>query len=237
MTIDRRGFLTLAGSGISTALLAACDSRGPKAAERLLRYAERKNEIVERALFRHTAMDAAPAGAKLAGGALPSYYISRTVPVWETSQRGEWTLEIGGLVGKPMKLTLQNLVDMPRVHHRVNHYCVEGWTAVEQWTGVPLRDLAKLAEVRPEAQYVDFESFDSGYHESWDIESAMHPQTVVAYGLDGHMLGPAHGAPARVYSPVKLGYKNTKYLTRVMFLPNRTGGYWSDRGYEWYAGV
>lgn len=237
MTIDRRRFLTLAGSGISTALLAACDSRGPKAAERLLRYAERKNEIVERALFRHTAMDAAPAGAKLAGSALPSYYISRTVPVWDASQRGEWTLELGGLVRKPMKLTLQNLVAMPRVHHRVNHYCVEGWTAVEQWTGVPLRDLAGLAEVRPEAQYVDFESFDSGYHESWDIESAMHPQTVVAYGLDGHMLGPAHGAPARVYSPVKLGYKNTKYLTRILFLPNRTGGYWSDRGYEWYAGV
>ena len=237
MTIDRRRFLTLAGSGISSALLGACDSRGPKAAERLLRYAERKNEIVERALFRHTAMDAAPAGAKLAGSALPSYYISRTVPIWDASQRGEWTLELGGLVGKPMKLSLQNLVDMPRVHHRVNHYCVEGWTAVEQWTGVPLRDLARLVEVRPEAKYVDFESFDDGYHESWDIESAMHPQTVVAYGLDGHMLGPAHGAPARVYSPVKLGYKNTKYLTRIMFLPNRTGGYWSDRGYEWYAGV
>ena len=114
---------------------------------------------------------------------------------------------------------------------------MEGWTAVEQWTGVRLRDLAKLVGARKEARYVDFESFDSGYHESWDIESAMHPQTVVAYGLDGRMLGPAHGAPARVYSPVKLGYKNTKYLTRIMFLPNRTGGYWSDRGYEWYAGV
>ena len=235
--IERRKFLTITGSALSSAFLAACDSRGPKAAEKLLRYAERKNEVVERALFRHTSMDAPPAGAKLAGDALPSYYISKTVPVWDEAQRGVWTLEIGGLVERPMKLTLQNLVDMPRTHKRVNHYCVEGWTAVEQWTGVALTNLAKLAGVKPEAKYVDFESFDSGYHESWDIESALHSQTVVAYGLDGRMLGPAHGAPARVYSPVKLGYKNTKYLTRIMFLPNRTGGYWSDRGYEWYAGV
>ena len=237
MQIDRRKFLALGGSAISGALLAACDSRGPRSAERLLRYAERKNESLERALFRHTAMDAPPAGARLAGAALPSYFISKTVPVWDETARGTWSLEIGGMVDTPMKLTLKNLTDMPRTHHRVNHYCVEGWTAVEQWTGVRVRDLARFAGVQKGAEYVDFESFDNGYHESWDIESAMHPQTVVAYGLDGHMLGPAHGAPARVYSPVKLGYKNTKYLTRIMFLPVRTGGYWSDQGYEWYAGV
>ena len=237
MSIDRRRFISLSGSAVSAAFLAACDSRGPKSAERLLRYAERKNESIERALFRHTAMDAPIAGTKLTGEALPAYFISKTVPIWNEAQRGTWTLEIGGMVNRPMKLTLQNLVDMPRVHHRVNHYCVEGWTAVEQWTGVRLADLAKLAGRQHGADYVDFESFDSGYHESWDIESALHPQTVVAYGLDGRMLGPAHGAPARVYSPVKLGYKNTKYLTRIMFLPERNGGYWSDRGYEWYAGV
>jgi len=91
--------------------------------------------------------------------------------------------------------------------------------------------------VQKGAQAVDFQSFDDDYHESWDIESAMHAQTVVAYGLDGRMLGPAHGAPARVYSPTKLGYKNTKYLTRIVFLPKPNGGYWTDAGYEWYAGV
>lgn len=235
--IDRRKFVTLTGSALSTAILAGCDSRGPRSFEKLLRYAERKNEAVERALFRHTSMDTPPAGAKLAGSALPSYFISRTVPVWNESARGAWTLEVGGLVDRPVKLTLADLVAMPRTHRRVNHYCVEGWTAVEQWTGVLVRDLARMAGVQKGAKYVDFESFDNGYHESWDIESAMHPQTVIAYGLDGSMLGPAHGAPARLYSPVKLGYKNTKYLTRVMFLPVRTGGYWSDQGYEWYGGV
>jgi DMSO/TMAO reductase YedYZ molybdopterin-dependent catalytic subunit len=75
------------------------------------------------------------------------------------------------------------------------------------------------------------------YHESWDVESAMHPQTLVAYGKDGHLLPAAYGAPARLHSPVKLGYKNTKYLTRVVFRRERNGGYWSDSGYEWYGGT
>jgi DMSO/TMAO reductase YedYZ molybdopterin-dependent catalytic subunit len=237
MTIDRRKFMELAGASAWTALLAACDSRGPKGAERILRYAERKNESLERALFRHTSMDAPVAGSRLAGNALPSYFISKTVPTWNEAERGRWTLEVSGLVNRPVKLTLDDLQKLPRTTQRVNHYCVEGWSAVEEWTGCRMRDLARLVGVQPAAKYVDFQSFDNGYHESWDLESAVHPQTVVAYGLDGHLLGPAHGAPARVYSPTKLGYKNTKYLTRIVFIPVRNGGYWSDEGYEWYGGV
>ncbi len=237
MTIDRRKFLTITGSSVAASILAACDSRGPKSAARLLSYAERKNEQVERTLFRHTSMDATISGTRLAGAALPMYFISKTVPMWDQAAKGAWTLEIGGMVDRPFKLTLAQLVALPRISERVNHYCVEGWTAVEQWTGVRLSELARMAGVQKGAGYVDFLSFDDGFHESWDIESAMHPQTVVAYGLDGRMLAPAHGAPARVYSPIKLGYKNTKYLTKIMFLPKQTGGYWSDEGYEWYGGV
>ncbi len=237
MNVDRRKFILLSGSAASSALLAGCNSRGPKSAERVLRYAERKNEVVERALFRHTSMDAPLAGSRAAGNALPSYFVSKTVPVWDEGQRGRWTLEVSGLVARPVKLTLDDLQKFARTTQRVNHYCVEGWTAVESWTGTRLQDLARYVGVKPEAQYVDFQSFDDNYHESWDIESALHRQTVVAYGLDGRMLGPPHGAPARVYSPVKLGYKNTKYLTRIVFMAERNGGYWSDEGYEWYGGV
>jgi DMSO/TMAO reductase YedYZ molybdopterin-dependent catalytic subunit len=235
--IDRREFLTWTGGLVSAAFLAACDSRGPRAADRLLKYAERKNRGLERALYRHTAMDKVQRGAYDAGNKLPSYFVSDTVPVWDESVRGKWALEVSGLVGNPVRLSLEDLQRLPRVSNRVNHYCVEGWTAVETWTGVPFTELAKLVRVTPDAHYVDFQSFDDDYHESWDIESAMHPQTVVAYGLDGKMLEPAHGAPARVYSPVKLGYKNTKYLTKIVFMPKMNGGYWSDQGYEWYGGV
>ena len=94
-----------------------------------------------------------------------------------------------------------------------------------------------MVEPTGDASYVDFQSFDSGYHESWDIESALHPQTLIAIAMDGRPLGASHGAPARVHSPVKLGYKNTKYLTRIVFMPARNGGYWTDRGYEWYGGT
>jgi DMSO/TMAO reductase YedYZ molybdopterin-dependent catalytic subunit len=234
--LDRRDFIALGGIA-SAAFLAACNSRGPKSAERLLRYAERKNRGIERALFRHTSMDVVPANAFVAGNKLPSYFVSPTVPVWDESVRGKWRLEVSGLVSNPLSLTLEDLQRLPQVSRRVNHYCVEGWTAVETWTGCAFSELAKVAGVSSDAHYVDFQSFDDDYHESWDIESAMHPQTVVAYGLDGKMLEPAHGAPARVFSPIKLGYKNTKYLTRIAFLPKMNGGYWSDQGYEWYGGT
>jgi len=84
---------------------------------------------------------------------------------------------------------------------------------------------------------VEFRSFDAGYWSSWDRESALHTQTLLAYGMNGEQLYPDHGAPLRVYSAVKLGYKMVKYLTEVNFLAERTGGYWEDQGYEWFGGV
>jgi DMSO/TMAO reductase YedYZ molybdopterin-dependent catalytic subunit len=265
------------GSALAAAygasLLAACGSRGPEAAQDLLRAQARRNETVERWLFRHTAMDGG--GGPLAGAAFPNYHVAPTVPVWNAARDGAWALEVTGLVRRPLRLSLADLQRLPRVSQRVNHYCVEGWNAVAVWQGVRVRDLARLAGASPDARYVDFRSFDvqsptavqadekrapgvpaptrapapasSGlladlaagrdYHESWDVESAMHPQTLVAYGKDGHLLDPAYGAPARLHSPVKLGYKNTKYLTRLVFRRERNGGYWSDQGYEWYGGT
>ena len=236
MTIDRRRFLSLSATTLSSALLAACD-KNPRSAAGLLALAERKNESLERALFRHDTMDRVPASAKLAGADFPKYFVSETVPIWDTAARGVWRLEVSGAVRRPVSLTLDELAKLPRVTQKVDHFCVEGWNARAIWSGVRVSDLARLVDATADAQYVDFGGFDKNYHESWDMQSAMHPLTLVAYGMDGRMLGPAHGAPARVHSPVKLGYKNTKYLTRVVFMPERNGGYWSDQGYEWYGGT
>jgi DMSO/TMAO reductase YedYZ molybdopterin-dependent catalytic subunit len=235
--IDRRLFLRASASSLAMAWLAACDSSGPAKAERALSYATRKNEQIERWLLRHTSMDHGSPGARVAGDRFPSYHIARTVPQHDTAVLGPWTLEVSGMVRTPLKLTLEQLRELPRTMQRVDHFCVEGWNAVAVFTGVTMRDIAKAANVDPAATYVDFQSFDDGYHESWDIESVMHPQTMIVYGKDGKPLTPAYGAPARVHSPIKLGYKNTKYLTKIVFLPARNGGYWSDRGYEWYGGT
>ena len=235
--VDRRRFLLAATGAMGSAFLAACDSQGPRAARSLLQLAAAKNESVERALFSHSTMNVPRAGAKAAGDRFPAYFVSERMPIWDEGTRGVWRLEVGGMVRTPLSLTLADLAALPRVGYRLDHFCVEGWTAVATRTGVALAEIAKLAGAQPGARYVDFQSSDADYHESWDIESALHPQTLIVYAQDGHYLNAAWGAPARVYSPVKLGYKNTKYLTKILFLPDRNGGYWSDRGYEWYGGV
>ena len=150
---------------------------------------------------------------------------------------GPWSLEIGGMVDRSLRLSLQNLMDLPRVHHRVNHYCVEGWTAVGTWTGVPVSVIADMVRPTPEARYLRFDSFDARYSNGWDLASAMHPQTILAYAFNDRPLSPERGAPLRLYSPIKLGYKLTKYLTGMTFTRERPGGYWEDQGYPWFAGL
>lgn len=234
---DRRQFLRTGGVSLAALALGACNSAGPKQAKALLKFAAEQNERLEQLLVRNTALDQGSPGARIAGEKFPRYFISDSVPLWDESVRGSWRLEVGGMVEKPLSLSVDDLQRLPRVTQRVNHFCVEGWTAVVEFGGVRLRDLAGLVKPDKSAQFVDFQSFDKGYHESWDLESAMHPQTLIAYAKDGQPLSPVYGAPARVHSPMKLGYKNTKYLTRIEFMPARNGGYWSDKGYEWFGGT
>ena len=215
----------------ATTALAGCDSR---AASIFLAGMERWNERVDRLLFSPTRLAAEPPASELTPeAAFPSYFISDTMPFAPDN----WMLMVGGLVARPSVFSLEQLKRMPQTSMRIRHHCVEGWSAVAEWQGVQLREIARMAGASRDARYVEFRSFDAGYFSSWDIESSLHPQTILAYGMNGHGLYPDHGAPLRLYSPVKLGYKNVKYLTEVNFLPRRSGGYWEDQGYDWYAGV
>lgn len=226
-SITRRLFLAALASP-----LAACDSQRPK--QGLLGAMERWNERVQAAVF-----DPERLAPELTRDeetpieAFPSYHISDQVPVAPVA----WRLRVGGMVARPGAFTVEELQRMPRTDVRVRHHCVEGWSAVASWHGVRVRDLALAVGADPHAPYVEFRSFDLSYFSSWDRASAFHPQTLLAYGMNGEALSPAHGAPLRLYAAVKLGYKMVKYLTEVNFLPHRTGGYWEDQGYEWFAGV
>jgi DMSO/TMAO reductase YedYZ molybdopterin-dependent catalytic subunit len=195
---------------------------------------QRWNQKVEEDIFSPARLaPELPPSATTPEDAFPAYFISDSMPLPPPG----WMLKIGGLVKRPLQLSLAELQAMARTSMRVQHHCVEGWSAVASWQGVRLSEIARRAEVDRRVRFVEFRSFDSGYWSSWDLASALHPQTLLAYGFNGRPLTPAHGAPLRLYSAVKLGYKSVKYLTEVNFMPHRTGGYWEDQGYEWFAGV
>lgn len=150
----------------------------------------------------------------------------------------QFRLKIDGEVEQPRQLSLTEIQNFPLTSMVIRHVCVEGWAAIVQWGGVRLRDLIALAQPSSNARYVYFKSAD-GYYESWDIASALHPQTLMVYQKNGQPLSVGNGAPLRLASPIKLGYKLSKWVTQItlvdQLLPMK--GYWEDRGYEWFAGL
>ena len=225
--ISRRALVTGALAG-----LAGCDTSHPQRG--LLGAMERFTRGAEELLYRPSVRARTPGRADETPLAQwPAYFVSPSVPVAPAG----WRLMVGGMVARPAMLDLDDLRRMTRTDLRVEHHCVEGWSAVASWHGVRLVDIAARVGADVRAGFVEFRSFDAGYHSSWDRASALHPQTLVAYGMEGAPLTPAHGAPLRLYSATKLGYKNVKYLSEINFVPHATGGYWEDLGYEWYGGV
>jgi DMSO/TMAO reductase YedYZ molybdopterin-dependent catalytic subunit len=164
----------------------------------------------------------------------------------------DWRLQVDGLVARPREFSLAMLKLMPARTQITRHDCVEGWSVIAQWTGVPLAAVLRSAGVLPTARYVVFHCADelevtldgSGrYYESIDLVDAFHPQTILAYGMNGKDLSVGHGAPLRLRVERQLGYKSAKYLMRIELVDSLAGlwggqgGYWEDRGYEWYAGI
>jgi DMSO/TMAO reductase YedYZ molybdopterin-dependent catalytic subunit len=159
-----------------------------------------------------------------------------------------WKLEVGGLVERPAALSLDELWSLPSRTQITRHDCVEGWSAIAKWTGVPLHEVLARVRPLPAAQYVVFHCADADegrtpYYESLDLEDAHHPQTILAYGMNGDRLPIEHGAPIRLRVERQLGYKHAKYVMRIELVSSLggigggRGGYWEDQGYEWYAGI
>ena len=171
---------------------------------------------------------------------------------WMNRRFLTWRLEVGGLVERPVQLSLDELKALPSRTQITRHDCVEGWSAIGKWTGVPLGMLLHSAGLKPEARYIVFHCADQyeqaldgagWYYESIDLVDAFHPQTILAYALNDKALAVANGAPLRLRVERQLGYKQAKYLTRIEAVADLgqiyrgKGGFWEDRGYEWYAGI
>ncbi|MBI3995659.1 MAG: molybdopterin-dependent oxidoreductase [Nitrospirae bacterium] len=159
-----------------------------------------------------------------------------------------WKLTISGLVERPAEFSLSELRLLPSRTQITRHDCVEGWSAIAKWKGVPLSEILNRVRPLPAARYVVFHCADPdeigrNYYESIDFDDANHPQTILAYEINDQVLPIAHGAPIRLRLERQLGYKMAKYVMRIELVDSidsiagGNGGYWEDQGYEWYAGI
>ncbi len=228
----RRRFLQLSGlSGISL-VLGGCGSN--LFAETVNDAFEPLNQRVETLLFKpQTPVPEFPPSA-----IEPEALLINSFGETPRLNPATFRLVIDGEVNNPLSLSMDEIRRMPLTSMIIRHVCVEGWAAIVQWGGVRLRDLVQLVQPKNSARYVYFQSAD-GYSESWDLDSVLHPQTLMAYQKNDRPLPVDNGAPLRLASPVKLGYKQSKWVTRITLvnelMPSK--GYWEDRGYEWYAGL
>ncbi len=164
----------------------------------------------------------------------------------------DYRLTIDGLVERPRQFGLAEIRSMSGRTQITRHDCVEGWSCIAMWTGVPLSYLLQAVGVRPTARYAVFSCFDTlengftgpiRYYESIDLRDAYHPQTILAHAMNGQKLPIANGAPLRLRVERQLGYKMAKYIHTITLTDSLagfgegSGGYWEDRGYEWFAGI
>ena len=252
--LDRRGFLVRSMAAGGVMCLGGCDrlTQSPTAF-RGLSAAEDVNKFLQRLLL--TPAQLAPE--------YPASDISKlfrangsTDPqdagykALAANDFADYRLRVDGLVKQPAEFSLAELRALPSRTQITKHDCVEGWTAIGKWTGAPLAAVLDRVGLMPSARYVVFHCADaldddlSGkYYESIDMVDAVHPQTILAYEMNDQTLTIPHGAPLRLRLERQLGYKMAKYITRIEVVQSYAairqggGGYWEDRGYEWYAGI
>jgi DMSO/TMAO reductase YedYZ molybdopterin-dependent catalytic subunit len=255
LRLSRRRLLLGLGAGAAAAPLAGCDAGSP-AALSVLDKAEALTKAVQRALL---APRTALAPEYPPGAITPTFKPNGSIDPDDPSyvalrQSGfaDWNLEVGGLVERPMKLTLAGLRTLPSRSQITRHDCVEGWSCIGQWKGVQLSALLAAAGLKPQARYIAFFCADTleqtldntgRYYETIDLIDAFHPQTILAYEMNFAPLKVEHGAPLRLRVERQLGYKMAKYVMRIEAIDGFSGisrgrgGFWEDRGYEWYAGI
>ena len=256
MAEHRRTFLARIGAGAATLMLAGCTSLSEQPwvadllseVENLTRRAQRLIAGSHTLAPEFAKKDIAPVfranGTRNPGTAEYNAHAANGFR--------DWRIEVGGLVERPLSLSMEPLRAMPSRTQITRHDCVEGWSCIGEWTGTPLKLVLAAARPKAEARYVVFYCADNMspegqeeqlYYESLDLLEALHPQTLLAYKLNGQALPIEHGAPLRLRAERQLGYKMAKYIRRIEVvdalapIAGGRGGYWEDQGYSWYGGI
>ena len=252
--MNRRRWLTGALATAATAVLAACDRAGVSLAEQARRMGEGLTRRTQRLLIPRDALAPTYSRAEISPDFRPNGSVDPAASDYRALRAGgfaDYRLVIDGLVERPLALSLTELRARPARTQITKHDCVEGWTSIAEWTGVRLETLLDEAGLKAEAKYIVFHCFDAldqretgeRYYESIDLIDARHPQTILAWGMNGETLPVPHGAPLRLRVERQLGYKHAKYIKRIeavdsfAHIGGGKGGYWEDRGYEWFAAI
>jgi DMSO/TMAO reductase YedYZ molybdopterin-dependent catalytic subunit len=159
-------------------------------------------------------------------------YPIRSIEGTQTVDPKAWRLKIEGLVDKPLSLTLDQIRALPKKNQTTDFICVEGWGLDDQkWEGVHLRDVFARVRINPKAKFVTFHATGGKYKDSLSIEEALEPETLLVYRVNGKDLPPDQGFPLRLLIPRMYGYKDVKWVERIVFTEAQEMGFWEERGY------
>jgi DMSO/TMAO reductase YedYZ molybdopterin-dependent catalytic subunit len=259
LILNRRKLLRLGAATAATLPLAGCNwfdgmLRMDQPVRDALEQANGLSYAVQRALM-GDALAREYSESEIRQGQRPNGSVDPSTPEYLFLKAGNFAmyrLQVTGLVETPMSFSLDELRNMPARTQITRHDCVEGWSCIAKWTGTPLAGILDQVKVKPEAKFAVYHCYDnierglSGdilYYESSDLIDARHPQTILAYGLNDEVLPVANGAPIRIRIERALGYKQPKYVHTIELVESFAhielgrGGYWEDRGYDWYGGI
>ncbi len=215
-------------------LLTGCDVSDDDTVQSVLHAVSRWNDRVQAALFSGSRL--APTYPESAVAKLyrfNAYYAPEQAPKLDAES---YRLELAGLIADKRPWRLQDLYALPQESQITRHVCVEGWSYIGKWSGVPLRAFLSRIGADLPAKYVGYACAD-GYYDSIDMPTALHPQTIMAFHAGDRILPREYGYPFKIRIPTKLGFKNPKFVTALFVTNRQPPGFWSDRGYNWFSGL